>query len=210
MSRASIPAFVALSFLLVGCGPAVLAEPLNPPVRSMVRRDPSEVSILTQKPDRPFVEVAAISVWDGSFDWSSGTLFQKLRRHAARMGCDAVVVVGRSDVPDLFDRSYQKEGYLATCIQYRDAPSPALAQTESAALSAAAVSGTPTSTPLPPPTTGIIALQEGLGYRVIEVDGSYVRLRNGRAVVACGRHKVRTMGMPRHVDVPCGRTVTVD
>ncbi len=193
---------VLLGLLVVGCGPAVLSEPLNAPVRPMPVRSASSVALLTQKPDRPFVEVSALRVWDGDFDFSSGTQFQKLRAFGGRLGCDAVVVVGRSDSRSLLDRKRTQEGYLATCIQYVDGENVALTSGTAPTASAPPPSA-------PPPATGVVHVPNR-GYAAIEVDSRWVRLRDERAVVACGQHRVRLGGVPTNVDVPCGGTVTLD
>lgn len=193
----SFVSLVFLALLLVGCGPAVMSEQLNSPIRPMPSRPASSVALLTQKPDRKFIEVSALNVWDGDFGWSSGTLFEKLRAYGGRLGCDAVVVVGRSDSRSLLDRDRTQEGYLATCIQYIDNATVAV------------TSGTAPSASTPPPTTGIVYVPRR-GYAAIEIDGHWVRLRDERAVVTCGQHKVRLGGDRRTVDVPCGGTFLLD
>jgi len=97
----------------------------------------------------PEVVVSTLQIVDSSTDLSRGTLFSKLRTDAARRGCDAVIVVGRSDRTPIFEGERQ-EGYLASCIQYLDV--------------------VVTSTPAPVPTTGSICFTPGRGHAVIEVD----------------------------------------
>ncbi|MDB5218747.1 MAG: hypothetical protein JWO86_6674 [Myxococcaceae bacterium] len=103
-----------------GCGPFVSAEPLNAPVRPMRAKPVRDVALITQKPDRRFVEVSMLHISGDSLDWSSGTLFEKLRAFGAKKGCDAVLIVGRSDSRDLLDPSKPTAGYMASCIQYID------------------------------------------------------------------------------------------
>jgi hypothetical protein len=105
---------------LVACGPVVAIEPLNSPVRPMTPRAPEHVELLTQKPARPFVEVAMIRMQDSKYDASTGTLFEKIRARGAKMGCEAVVIVGRDDGTELFARDEPVVGYMASCLQYRE------------------------------------------------------------------------------------------
>lgn len=169
------------------CGPLVSSEPLNRPVRPMSSKDPSEVDLLTQPPSRPFVEVAALSIQASDWDWSSGTLFQKLRREGGRMGCDGVVVVSRSDGSEILRPSAPRQGWLATCVQYTDArPEPRVVTTTEGSIA---------------PAPGVVA---------VKVDGTWRRVRAGTVAVACGRRRVEADGFPRVVDVPCGGTVTLD
>jgi hypothetical protein len=90
----------------------------------MRAKSPESVELITQKPDRPFVEVSMLHVSADTLDWSSGTLFQKLRAFGAKKGCDAVVLVGRSDSREILDSSQTSRGYMASCIQYVDAAAP--------------------------------------------------------------------------------------
>ena len=55
-----------------------------------------------------------------STDWTSGTLFEKLRAFGAKQGCDAIVIVGRADSTDILRPSKPTPGYMASCIQYVD------------------------------------------------------------------------------------------
>jgi hypothetical protein len=112
--------FAVLALALVGCGPVVGIESLNAPVRPMAPREPEHVELLTQKPARPFVEVAMIRIRESKYDATAGTLFEKIRARGAKMGCEAVVIVGRDDDTELFDRHEPVVGYMASCIQYRD------------------------------------------------------------------------------------------
>jgi hypothetical protein len=111
-------ALIALS--TSACGPLVSAEQLNAPVRPMHTKPVRDVALITQKPDRRFVEVSMLHISSDSTDWSSGSLFEKLRSFGAKQGCDAVVIVGRSDSRDLLQPSRPTAGYMASCIQYLD------------------------------------------------------------------------------------------
>ena len=103
-----------------GCGPFVSAEPLNAPIRPMHAKPLHDVALITQKPDRRFVEVSMLHISADSLDLSRGSLFEKLRAFGARQGCDAVLIVGRSDSGDSLDPSRPMTGYMASCIQYVD------------------------------------------------------------------------------------------
>ena len=152
----------------------------------MVAKDPSEVALLTQRPDRPFVEVSTLEILDASTDVTSGTLFSKLRASGARRGCDAVIVVGRSDGTPLFE-SGRREGYLASCIQFVD-PMPA---------------------PVRVYTTGSLCFAPGHGHAVVEVDGRGHHVSAGCVVVACGHHRIHSGAAAKEVDVPCGQKTTL-
>lgn len=106
---------------LAGCGPLISVERLNSPTRPMTPRPPDDVELLTQKPSRPFVEVAMIRIEDSVYDATPGTLFEKIRVRGGKMGCDAIVIVGRDDGTELFDRSRKIPGYMASCLQYNEA-----------------------------------------------------------------------------------------
>jgi hypothetical protein len=93
----------------------------RPAAHHLRAKRPQDASLLTQKPDRPFVEVAMLQVSADILDWSHGTLFEKLKAFGAKKGCDAVVIVGRSDAHDLLQPSKPTAGYMGSCIQYVDA-----------------------------------------------------------------------------------------
>lgn len=182
--RASLVSAALLG--LVGCGPQIYAEPLNAPIRPMVAKDPSEVPLLTQRPDRPFVEVSTLEIVAAQTDLTSGTLFSKLRVSGAWRGCDAVILVGRSDREPLFERGI-REGYLASCIQFVDGPPPVVRQA----------------------TTGSLCFAPGTARPRVEVDGRGYQVSAGCVVLTCGRHRVHGGAAATEVDVPCGQKTTL-
>lgn len=111
-------AFLAAAVSVTACGPVVWHEPIGKPARPMWPKRPEEVVVITQKPDRPFVEVALLRAQESDYDLSRGTLVQKLRAHAAKMGCDGVVLVGATQTGELFARDERRDALLATCIQF--------------------------------------------------------------------------------------------
>jgi hypothetical protein len=119
MRSAFLLAFAFVS-LLVACGPMVSAERIGRPVRPMRPKAVEDVALVTQKPDYPFVEVALLRIQDSDYDWSHGTLLQKLRAHGAKLGCDAVIVLGTHRAGELFNRNANRTAHTASCIQYTD------------------------------------------------------------------------------------------
>ena len=88
MSRLSLALLASISTLLVACGPKVTSTPLNPSPRPFVARDPMSVEVFTTGlPQRPYVEVAALSAAGGKADEHYGVM----RAKAGQMGCDALV-----------------------------------------------------------------------------------------------------------------------
>jgi len=72
------------------------------------------------------------------------------------------------------------------------------------------VAAPPPATPraaVPPPVTGIIEVPGSL--MTVMVDGEYKRVRGGRIVVSCGKHRVNAGRGTQVVDVPCGGVTSV-
>jgi hypothetical protein len=74
--------------LLVACGPSISVTPLNPSPRPFTPRNPMAVEIYTTGlPQRPYVEVAALSAKGGKAEEH----VPAMREEAGKMGCDALV-----------------------------------------------------------------------------------------------------------------------
>lgn len=95
--------------------------------RQIRARRAEEVDLfLSQKPERPYAEVAYIKARQESpysFDESSDVLL-KLREYAGRMGCDGLLVLGASsDIVATGSGPYNIKtlhGHSAVCIHYND------------------------------------------------------------------------------------------
>jgi len=74
--------------LVAACGPKVSVTPLNPSPRPFTPRNPMAVEIYTTGlPQRPYVEVAALSAKGGNAEEH----VPAMRDQAGKMGCDALV-----------------------------------------------------------------------------------------------------------------------
>jgi hypothetical protein len=105
--------FLSVLAVLTACGTRTAYMPLNPSPRALKARAPSVVELFTtSKPLKQYVEVGMIEVQDVSGLTSNESVFADLRAEAARRGCDAVIVTGRTETI---------KGYGGTCIVYEDA-----------------------------------------------------------------------------------------
>jgi hypothetical protein len=87
LGRSLLVAALAGSFL-VACGPTISTTPLNPSPRPFTPRNPMAVEIYTTGlPQRPYVEVAALSAKGGNAEEH----VPAMREEAGKMGCDALV-----------------------------------------------------------------------------------------------------------------------
>jgi hypothetical protein len=129
---------------VAGCGTTINYVPLNNSPRPMAPRPPQSVEMFTTgRPDRPFVEVAAIEAQQqpNSID-TVDVIYAKMRDTAARVGCDGLVIVSASDTPVTSMQTYTiggapgmapttgmmfnsrtLKGYRAACIMFRDVAS---------------------------------------------------------------------------------------
>ena len=113
---------------LVGCGPQVSVQPLNPAPHPMAARSAGEVEIyMTAIPTRPYVEVAVLNASRGQSD----DHLPALRERAAAMGCDALVFTSMSHTSEssaFINGKYATEetvsGSTATCAVWNDAGGP--------------------------------------------------------------------------------------
>lgn len=90
-------AWALVVFSFCGCGTTIRYAATNPPPRAMTPRDPSTVGMFqTGVPDRPYTEVGILSARQSS-QYSVSDLqdiVDAMRKRAAQIGCDAVVITG--------------------------------------------------------------------------------------------------------------------
>lgn len=101
----------AVLLLCAACGVDISYTQTNAPPRAMVPRAPEAVEVFRIPPnDRPFVETGIL---DETGYWGGGTenADRLLRRKAAEVGCDALVIQG-----------YVQGGarYRAICLAYKN------------------------------------------------------------------------------------------
>lgn len=117
MSRLLVPLFV-----LSACGSTLALTPLNASPRALAPLEPDSVEMFTSSlPNRPYVEVALLEVQQtgaASFDSSSDVLI-KLRRVAAKHGCEGVILNGSANSTLGNAQNVQTlVGYRGTCIVF--------------------------------------------------------------------------------------------
>jgi hypothetical protein len=119
---------LALSLGLAACGGGAQAGfvAMNPPPRPLRSRAVAEVALIdgqAEAPARPHVEVGLIEAL-GDDGWSAAdqaAARAALRRRAADIGCDAVVLLGQFDWIDTVESSRSsrvRHGYRGVCIVY--------------------------------------------------------------------------------------------
>ena len=86
--------FICAAFLIIGCGPSVKYFPMNESPHSMPTQN---VEVMSQLPDRPYVELGIIKVRERSKLASSPDKMMRLLREKARqIGADAIILQGVS------------------------------------------------------------------------------------------------------------------
>lgn len=119
--------------LLAACGTTTQWVPTNPSPRPMAPRPTSTVEVWTTGvPNRPYTEVGLISAQQSS-EFSQHQMPQiimELRKEAARIGCDAVMLQGKSDkvvgggsttLGTGSSSTTTLEGFWGACLMYLDA-----------------------------------------------------------------------------------------
>ncbi len=110
----------ALALLLcAGCGVSVKATEINA-VYTHGARDPEDIEVYTaSRPDRPIVDVSLLEARDGLLRGGTEALIEALRKHAARHGCDGIVVHGVATDDVLTDGGIVRtKNATATCFVY--------------------------------------------------------------------------------------------
>jgi hypothetical protein len=90
---------VVATLFVAGCGVTVTTHPLNRPPKAMLPHPVSVVGVYTaSKPRERYVEVAMIEVRQESvYSGSEREVFREMRRKAAAMGCDGLILLGAAD-----------------------------------------------------------------------------------------------------------------
>jgi len=105
---------VILALLLAGCSPVSEVVRLDPTPRP--QRLPADVQILGSDPRQPYREIALVEVSGAGLPLN--TLTRALREEGARLGGDAVVIMGR------YEGKSKGSGMLARVIVFESPPSP--------------------------------------------------------------------------------------
>jgi hypothetical protein len=124
--RSSFLFLSSLAFLSLAACVRVDYIPLNDPPHAMMPRDPGQVQVFqTEKPTRPYTEVATIETQSGST--TPETIMEKMREEAGKRGCDGLIITGNNDATvteGSFNRrggsinTTQLRGYRGMCIVY--------------------------------------------------------------------------------------------
>ena len=124
--RSSSIILSSLAFLSLAACVNVNYIPLNDPPHAMVPRDPGQVQVFqTEKPTRPYAEVATIETQSGSV--RPEEIMTKMREEAGKRGCDGLILTGTNDATETngsFGRrggsihTTELKGYRGMCIVY--------------------------------------------------------------------------------------------
>jgi hypothetical protein len=112
--------------LAAGCGTSVRYTSLQSPPHALASRPPSTVEVLEAEPARAYATVGIIETQpDSAYAETRLTpaLVDEMRREAARVGCDALVMQGSSPAPaaTLGGRAVASVSYRAACAVYTTA-----------------------------------------------------------------------------------------
>ena len=124
-------AALALASTAVACGYSTSFTPTNVPPRPLEARPEASVELFTSTPPkRPYVEVGLLSSQhDGMYSLSSDDeVMLGLRKKAAQVGCDAVVVTAETGnlvgtVSSTTVNTRTLKSFRAVCAMYTDASS---------------------------------------------------------------------------------------
>jgi hypothetical protein len=119
MSRPTL----ALVLFTSACGTSVVYTQLASPPHALARRDPSTVEVCQSEPARPYVTVGIVETQPDSVyaeTQMSPELVEKMRREAARVGCDALILHGSSPAPPstLGGRAVASVSYRGACAVF--------------------------------------------------------------------------------------------
>jgi hypothetical protein len=128
-TKTSLLAILLAATTATACGTSINHTQINPSPRPMVARPAETVEMFTSgAPQRPHVDVLFIEAEETSSMSTDRTpeMLNKLRVHAAKLGCDGIVIGGLSSrapgVSDteswLVDSPKARKGLWATCIVY--------------------------------------------------------------------------------------------
>ena len=112
---------VAATFICA-CGTTVKVASLNDSPRQLSEKSAKDVAIYTIIPERKFVEVKLLEARQEVFTNDDiDQVIQKMRETAAQLGCDGVIIRGKSD--EYVSSQYggkQLSGYTGVCIVFID------------------------------------------------------------------------------------------
>ena len=131
LSRKNLP--LAILFLMGACGSSVHVTKLNQPPRPMQPRAVETVQVFAAGPPmRPRVDVAYLEAEQSSSFSTHKTpeIISNLRKKAADMGCDGVVIGGtgsrdpgvRDTETWITDDQKGRKSVYGTCIMFTDGP----------------------------------------------------------------------------------------
>lgn len=122
-ASAAIGGCVAMLSVLA-CTPTVDFMKLNRPPHKLTPRPAASVEIFARKsPTRPFVEVYMLEV-DSGDPAAPGDALSDLREQAGKLGCDGLMLTGRTKTVVVGEPAGIGGGFNAVCIVYRDTPPP--------------------------------------------------------------------------------------
>lgn len=108
--------------LISSCGTAVKVASLNDSPRALSAKSEKDVAIYTIVPEKKFVEVKLLEARQEVFTNDDiDQVIQKMRAKAAELGCDGVIIRGKSD--EYVSGQYggkQLSGYTGVCIVFVD------------------------------------------------------------------------------------------
>jgi hypothetical protein len=91
-----------MPLMLASCAPGVDVFQVEPSPRAP--RDPAQVQVLLDEPREPFQSIALVEAAGGTFG-DLGKWTRRLREEAARLGADAILVMGRAGKNGLIGRA---------------------------------------------------------------------------------------------------------
>ena len=126
----SLPITILFVLLSTSCAIKTSYTPTNAPPRPLQAKNPSEVQVFTSVlPNRPFTDIGLIKAQERAFS-GEGELIPSMRREAARVGCDGLVIQGSNNkVVGGQNGVSTREGLWGSCIVWtsvavRPVPSP--------------------------------------------------------------------------------------
>ena len=111
-----------MAAFICSCGTTVKVASLNDSPRALSAKDSKDVVIYTIVPEKKFVEVKLLEARQEVFTSDDiDQVIQKMRATAAELGCDGVIIRGKSD--EYVSGQYggkQLSGYTGVCIVFVD------------------------------------------------------------------------------------------
>jgi hypothetical protein len=118
---------VAAAAAVASCAPSPNAVEmsvtrLRQPPRAMHVVAPESVALYAVPPRRSFVDVALLVGEQTECGQTDGVILTRLRAEAARVGCDAVIVLSRQDIPAHRTLCLTRATFTVACVLWTDAP----------------------------------------------------------------------------------------